>query len=180
MITATDIELLNRNNFRNCLEAISRPGTIYQIQDFLGSGMMAMATMLLYSEMSFYQSVTGEWRMIKALTGAGEVKVDTADYLFLESPHTDILMECKCGDQQNPDFSATLICACKHFIAGTRVLLSGPGIDGSREITLPATRRFFQKLREKNRHFPLGVDIFFLTVENQICALPRTTMVEIV
>ncbi len=178
MTTSIDIELLNRENFRNCLEAISRPGTIHQIQTFLDSGIMAMAVMLLYSEVNFYQEATGDWKMMKALTGACEGKVSKADYIFLDAPHSDILMESKCGDQQNPEFSATLICACEHVTTGTTVVLNGPGINGYKETTLPVSGTFLQKIQEKNRHFPLGVDIFFLTTDNRICALPRTTKVE--
>jgi alpha-D-ribose 1-methylphosphonate 5-triphosphate synthase subunit PhnH len=179
MTSPTDIELLNRNNFRNCLEAISRPGSSYQIQAFFGSTMMAMAVMLLYSEVCFYQKTTGDWKMLKALTGACEENINQADYLFLDTPHIDTLMESKCGNQQNPDYSATLIYASKHHVNGTRVVLSGPGIDGSSKTTLPTSSGFLQKLREKNRHFPQGVDVFFLTADNHICAVPRTTRVKI-
>lgn len=180
MNTTIDIELLNRNNFRNCLEALARPGDLFQIKPFADSGLMAMAAMLLYSEVTFYQQAEEDWGMIEALSNSKEVAVKEADYLFLSTPFEYILQETKTGDQQNPEFSATLICCCDDLTSGIGVILRGPGIDGTKETNLPVTSDFLELLAQKNKHFPIGVDIYFISGDHKVCGLPRTTMVEIV
>jgi len=180
MSTNTDIEQLNRNNFRNCLEALARPGDIFPLTPFFDSSLLTLAAMLLYSEVNFYQQTDTNWNIIKALTNSEEVVAKKADYLFLDTPLDNILMDAKAGVQQNPEFSATLICRCKDLNEGTLVKLSGPGIDGTKETKIPATTGFLQLLAQKNKHFPLGVDMYFLSDTHMICGLPRTTMVEIV
>ncbi|MCF8056389.1 MAG: phosphonate C-P lyase system protein PhnH [Desulfocapsa sp.] len=178
MIADMDLEQLNRNNFRNCLEALARPGNVYQVYPYNHSVIMAMASMLLYPEVTFYQQTEGDWNMIKAITGTTEREAHEADYLFLDVPDKNILQDVKSGNQQNPEFSATLICGCQNLKSGTSVILSGPGVNGRRQTTLPAPVDFLELLAEKNRHFPLGVDLYFLSREHGICALPRTTQVD--
>lgn len=173
-----DIDKLDRNNFRHCLEAMARPGKIFHVLSYDHSPMMAMASMLLYSEVSFFQDASGDWEMIKAITGSREEQVAEADYLFFDRPGETILDEVKVGDQQNPEFSATLICGCTDFISGTQVILSGPGIEDSHTMTLPVPDGFLLRLAQKNKHFPLGVDLFFVADDKSVCAIPRTTMVK--
>jgi alpha-D-ribose 1-methylphosphonate 5-triphosphate synthase subunit PhnH len=175
-----DMEQLNRSNFRYCLEALARPGDIFPLMPFAGSNIMAMATMLLYSEVGFYQEIDVDWDLIKALTNTVEVERGDADYLFLQSPREEILLAAKSGDQQNPEFSAVLICACEDLGRGTRVNLTGPGINGVKQTTLPVSGNFLNLLAAKNSHFPLGVELFLIADSDEICALSRTTRVEIV
>lgn len=179
MITEQNVELLNRINFRSCLNAMARPGTVFPIEPFFHSAMMALASVLLYPEVRFFQQADGDWTMIKAMTGTTEVKESEADYLFLDQPDPDILTASQHGDQQNPERSATLVCSCDSFANGNPVLLKGPGIQGSKRTTLPVPPVFLQRLAEKNKDFPLGIDLFFLSLDNTVCALPRTTSVEL-
>lgn len=179
MSTNIDIEFLNRNNFRNCLEALARPGDVFPIKPFVDSSLMAMAAMLLYSEVTFYQQAKEDWSMIQALTNSKEVTAKEADYLFLNSPLEKYLLEAKTGDQHNPEFNATLICCCDNLASGTGVMLSGPGIDETKKTTLPVTTSFLQLLAQKNKHFPLGIDMYFISGDHNLCGLPRTTFVEI-
>ncbi len=180
MTTNIDIEQLNRNNFRNSLEALARPGDLFQISPFAGSGVLAMASMLLYSEVSFYQQTEGDWNMIKALTNTVEVAAKEADYLFLNTPSEKCLDDAKVGDQQNPEFSATLICCCEDLSKGVPVKLSGPGINGSKQAHLPVSADFLKLLTHKNKNFPRGIDMYFLSYTNMLCGLPRTTLVEVI
>ena len=179
MITQQNIERLNRENFRSCLEVLARPGSVYQIQPLDNSVMMAMASALLFPEVSFYQETDGDWPMIKAITGSVEAKKQHADYLFLDRADHDILTEVKYGDQFNPEYGATLFFRCESFEKGCPVVLQGSGIREKHKMTLPVSPAFLHQLAEKNRHFPLGVDLFFLSGNNRICGLPRTTHVEL-
>ncbi|MEA2115765.1 MAG: phosphonate C-P lyase system protein PhnH [Thermodesulfobacteriota bacterium] len=179
MTIDVDIERLNRNNFRNCLEALARPGCFFQVTPFFDSGLMALAVMLLYSEVCFYQQAVGDWNMIRALTGSTLSRAETADYLFIDAPSKEALMAARPGEQHNPEFSATCICRCTDLATGTPVTLSGPGIDGVKRTVLPASPDFIHLLAQKNLHFPLGVDLFFISDNNRILGLPRSTRVEL-
>ncbi len=174
-----DIEKLNRHNFRSCLNAMARPGSLHQLIPFENSSIFAAAALLLYAEVSFFQNIQNDWEIIKAITNATEESVDKADYLFLSSPDKSILNDAQSGDQQNPEQSATLICSCPGFNEGAHVTIQGPGIDGCHEVILPATEDFLSSLMKKNKHFPLGVDLFFIGEDMQVCGIPRSTQVEL-
>lgn len=179
MNTELNVEELNRKNFRHCLEAMSRPGLPFTIEPLADSTMLAMASLLLFSEVRYFQRVVADWKMIQALTGARETSVNKADYLFLDCADTVLLDEVKYGDQQNPEFSATLIYSCTDVEEITPVVLSGPGIDGRKETSLPVSSKFLHALARKNKYFPLGVDLFFLWPGGALTGLPRTTQVEV-
>lgn len=174
-----NIEKLNRMNFRHCLEAMSRPGTSFSIQPLADSAILAVASLLLYSEVCFFQALDDDWKMVKALTGARETTANSADYLFVGGGDTVSLEQARRGDQQNPEFSATLVYKCTEDKPGTQVLLNGPGINGTKKTSLPVSSDFLHTLARKNRYFPLGVDLFFLRPDNTITGLPRTTVVEV-
>lgn len=179
MNTELNVEELNRKNFRYCLEAMSRPGLPFTIEPLADSAILAMASLLLFSEVGFFQKIVTDWTMIKALTGAEETSVDHADYLFLDCADSALLDEVKCGDQQNPEFSATLIYNCPNVEKYTPVVLRGPGINGTNETSLPVSPEFLHDLARKNKYFPLGVDLFFLLPGGSLIGLPRTTQVEL-
>lgn len=174
-----EIERLNRNNFRNCLEALARPGCYFQISPFFDSSLMAMAVMLLYAEVRYYQQAEGDWQVIRALTGSEQSEAAVADYLFLDAPSEEVLLAARAGEQRNPEFSATCICRCEDLATGTPVALSGPGIDGVKKTHLPAPPAFLYLLAQKNLHFPLGVDLFFISDNNRVLGLPRSTQVKV-
>jgi len=77
-----------------------------------------------------------------------------------------------------PDRSATLLLEVSALRAGEGVRLSGPGIATHRRLAvdgLPAD--FWLEWRCNQQRFPLGVDVF-LTCADQLCGLPRTTLME--
>ena len=61
----------------------------------------------------------------------------------------------------------------------TQVRLTGPGIDGLKEISLPLSKACIEARQCKNAYFPLGIDLLLLDTESKVLALPRTTAVEI-
>ena len=78
----------------------------------------------------------------------------------------------------NPEFSATLFFACEDF-SGTSALLSGPGINEKKAVSLPCDIEFISILKEKNSNYPLGMEIFFLNQKNELLSLSRTTKIEV-
>lgn len=176
-----DIERINRDNFRSCLEAMARPGQLQTITPLFHSGLLAMASVLLYAEVSYCYRGELDFELVGALCGTHRVPASEADYLFYDSPDPDFLFHAKTGSAENPEFGATLLFGCPGLdLDGTRVSLSGPGIKGQNEITLPVDRLFINKLKEKNESFPMGVDLFFISETNALLGLPRTTAIEVV
>lgn len=176
-----DIERLNRVNFRSSLEALARPGQVQEIESLFDSKLQAMASVLLYSEVSYYYKGEEDFQMIQAICGAKTSTAAVADYLFFDRPDTDFLYHAKVGTAEQPELGATLIFKCEELEAeGTSVQLSGPGIERSLTTTLPVDKTFLDQLGAKNDSFPMGVDIFFLSDSGKLFGLPRTTRIEVV
>lgn len=175
-----DIERINRENFRNSLEALARPGEQQTILPLFNSGMLGMASILLYAEVTYCYQGTLNFQVIQAICGANKAPASTADYLFFDHPDADFLHHAKVGTAENPEFGATLLFSYNdNTKESTRVVLSGPGINGQRVLTLPVSEFFITCLREKNESFPMGVDTFFINESNMIMGLPRTTHIEV-
>lgn len=179
MKTEHDIEQINRFNFRSSLEALSRPGEKQKVLPLFDSGLLAMASVFLYAEVTHFYAGKLDFELIQALTGSASASCRHADYLFFESPGPEQIEQAKIGSAENPEQGATLVYGLPdHPEHRIHVLAEGPGIKEPRKITLPADELFVQRLRDKNEHFPLGVDLFFVFANNQLLGLPRTTRIE--
>ena len=174
-----DIEKINRKNFRSCLSALSQPGSIYPLQPLFDSALLAMASVLLYTEVGYHYDGEQDFQMVAALTGAKTQPVALADYLFFDAPNTAALKEAKTGTAENPESSANLLFQCEDVSNGLPVHLSGPGIDGSLQTRLPVGTDFIAFLQDINSEFPTGLDVFFIDTGNRILGLPRTTGIEV-
>jgi len=175
-----NLEQINRNNFRVCLETLSRPGTTGKITPVLDSYLMALAYCLLYAEVSSCFKGKGTYEDIRAITGSPKATASQADYIFCEWPDKEILTAAKTGTLIKPDQSATLFIQTGDGGAKTtRVTLQGPGIQGSTQKTLPVDKVFLNRLREKNISYPLGIDCFLLNPEGVLIGIARTTTLEI-
>jgi alpha-D-ribose 1-methylphosphonate 5-triphosphate synthase subunit PhnH len=177
-----DIEKINRNNFRSSLEALARPGKEQIIQPLFGSGLLAMASVFLYAEVTYYYQGELDFELIRALCGSQQTMPDEADYLFFDAPLTQCLEPVKTGTPESPELSATLLFSYtdEHLSEGVDVVISGPGINRFRQLTLPTSIQFLRKLQEKNEVFPMGIDIYFISPHNEILGLPRTTHMEFI
>jgi alpha-D-ribose 1-methylphosphonate 5-triphosphate synthase subunit PhnH len=175
-----DIEKINRDNFRNSLDALARPGELRRIIPLFDSPLLAMASVLLYAEVSHYYEGTLDFALVRALCGSAPAPAEQADYLFFEAPEADLLEQAKPGTPESPELSATLVFDCSRTAPhnSSRVILSGPGIRREKEVLLPASRDFLEKFRDKNDSFPLGVDLFLILAGNHIVGLPRTTQID--
>lgn len=180
MNNQNDIERINRVNFRASLEALSRPGQIEKIQPLFGSTLQAVASVLLYSEVSFCYQGKVDFQMVQAICGAKERVAAEADYLFFDCPESDFLFHAKVGSAENPELGATLIFQCDSLDSkGTSVTLSGPGIETTVATTLPVDGQFIKQLSMINDGFPMGIDLFFISKNGELLGLPRTTKIEV-
>lgn len=180
MDNVNDIERLNRVNFRASLEALARPGQLQEINPLFDSTLQAMASVLLYSEVSYCYRGEEDFQMIQAICGAGSAAATDADYLFFDHPDADFLFHAKVGTAEQPELGATLIFKCDQLgTTGTAVELSGPGIEDVCATLLPVDRTFIEQLQQKNEVFPMGVDVFFLSDSGKLLGIPRTTRIEV-
>ena len=174
-----DLERLNRKNFKAMMNALSMPGNMEKIEELYNSNLLAIANTLLYSEISFFYEGKEDISIIEAITNTQKEIIENADYIFSDVLDNDLVTRAKKGDFINPDFSGTLIFTCKD-VEKIKTVLSGPGIDGTKEVYLPCDKSFIEELMGKNSEYPLGVEVFFVMDSGEILALSRTTKVEVI
>ncbi|MGY4688340.1 phosphonate C-P lyase system protein PhnH [Salibacterium sp. K-3] len=182
--------------YREMLEAVSRPGTISNIQTVspklpdphVNPGMMGIALTLLDGETSFAlvpESLTLS-SYIHHKTGSREEKPEKADYIFLYDLSLDfsfagVVETMKKGTLTNPHDSATLIVQVESFTANHQAsyVLSGPGIAFESRIHIEGMPENWEKARQSaNREFPTGIDLFFISEDAEIMSIPRTTRIK--
>lgn len=178
-MNTVDIEKLNRDNFKSMMNVLSMPGTIEKVEPLFDSNMLAIANTLLYSEVSFFYDGKEEVSLIEAITNAKKEEASNADYIFCDEINEYLFNKGKIGTSKDPEYSATYIFKCKNF-KGLKVKLSGPGINGVKETTLPIDKSFVEFFNEKNSSYPLGNEVLFLNKNAEITALSRTTKVEVI
>jgi len=178
-VNTVDIEKLNRDNFKSMMNVLSMPGTIEKVEPLFDSNLLAIANTLLYSEVSFLYNGDEEFSLIEAITNAKKEDEENADYVFCDELNEYVFNKGKIGTSKDPEFSSTYVFKCNDF-KGLDVRLSGPGIDGSIDSTLPVDKSFVQFFNEKNSYYPLGNEVFFLSDSGDITAISRTTKIEVI
>lgn len=174
-----DLEKNNRENYRQILDVLSMPGTKKDIDKVFDSYTLAIASVLLYSEVSYFNNTNEDFSVIDAITNTKKTTVENADYLFCDKNLNEILEKVKKGTFLNPDYSCTIIYCCDSF-DGLNIILKGPGINIQREESYPIDNDFI-KIFKETVEYPLGNEIFFLNKTNgEIKALSRTTKLELV
>ena len=110
-------------------------------------------------------------------TGALLVSRDIAHFAVLKRFDQSALEALPLGTLTYPDRSATVLVEAEGFETGIRFRLEGPGIDGSREITVAGLDADVIETRRRNRALaPCGLDLV-LTCGSRLLALPRSTLI---
>jgi len=177
-VLKTDIEKINRLNFKSLMRSLAYPGDIYTILPVFDSYLLGAASSLLYSEVSYFYEGKENMDTIKAITNPKVEVIEKADYIFCEKMDVNVLLHAKCGTFKDPDFSAVVLFTCKEF-KGLHVKLKGAGILGEKIISLPIDKSFVTQFNAKNKDFPLGIEVYFLSQKGEILALSRTTKLEV-
>ncbi len=167
-------EALSHEVFNALMWALSYPG---ETQKTAFANLEAIGLSLLDLETSFY---TPDEALKKTLskTGSKVKPLDQADYLFfshITEVDLDELKSAKRGSSVYPDNAATIIIHCQ-FTQGSKLLLSGPGIEHFNTITVSGIPEVFWQTRKQTRAYPLGWDVFLCDGQN-IIGVPRTTEV---
>lgn len=182
-------------SYRGLVEANSYPGEISSLSQYVKkntivtpfySTTLLFVYMLLDSEVTF--CVVGDKAeessdMIAKLTYAKQQSLETADFIFILSSADDeqikdAISKAKIGTLVNPHKSATLICEVESISEGQLITISGPGIKSEEFINLNYAQGWVTLRHEKNKEYPLGIEMYFVDVKNNILALPRTTQVK--
>lgn len=183
-----------QSTYRKVLECFSYPGRILslkeELQDYEGEegsfcGTQAFMRMLLDSDVSFHIVDNKEvGNKISQITYSKQKALGEADYVFLlanENHMLDKVIEAvKLGTLQNPHLGATIVVECEHIGNKEELVLNGPGIKSQNYVSFEMGDAWITARNEKNREYPLGVDMVFIDKENRLVALPRTTQVGMV
>ncbi len=180
----------SRQTFRAVLDAMAHPGRIVIIDNFfsppppLNLASAAICLALLDFETTFWtedlKAKAPGTGWLRFHCGCSVIQNPLeADFALITSPDImPALNEFNIGNDENPEFSTTLIIQAGRLSATKGKRLTGPGIETFSTFNVEGlTNRFWQDRQSQSAIFPLGVDIIF-TCENRLAALPRTTKVE--
>ena len=173
------------------LEALANPlrtvNLSAQVSQFAANGRwLAPALTLLDNETGFYWDGLPELgEEIRFLSGAAQVPLEHADFVFLSSTGANtepeaarILSQVKDGTHRDPHDSVLIFVA-----AGGKAELSlsvkGPGVPPEgRKALLSAAETAWIKARDaQGFEYPRGVEIIFLREDNSLLAITRKTVV---
>ena len=170
--------------FRALLNAMARPGLIANLGK-AGEPDAALTILeaLLDHEVTF-AVVPDRSETVDAIlrqTGSHNVPLPDADFVLTDTDAlSGVLEQVKVGDLEYPDRSATVVCLVPGLSvdeeSGLRLTLAGPGINGSRWISIegisPAT---VEAIQETNGFPPQGVELVFVTPSGRFACITRYT-----
>lgn len=174
--------LVQQQNYRALLDAISRPGRSQKITfnpDETDATTAILAT-LLDGEVSLSDPDNridpDDWPLLQARCAEPE----DADFIVCAGA-IPACFEPKLGTLASPEQSATLLLQVESFTADTAsIRAQGPGIETTAELSVCGLNHSWLSARQTwISAFPLGVDIF-LVAQDQVLALPRTTQLEVI
>lgn len=180
--------------YRKIVDSTSRPGLISDLgreAALLGgenetgcpNSLLLLALTLLDPEVSFKVISANADRIEKELnqlTFAKTAEADQADFLFIlndAEPGSleEAIQRANPGTFLNPHKSAVIIAEIGHIGDDDHLVLTGPGIQTSTAISVDMDGEWIKEREEKNREYPVGVDLIFVDKNNQLLSLPRTT-----
>ncbi|MEH7386376.1 phosphonate C-P lyase system protein PhnH [Bacillus sp. JJ1521] len=182
--------------YRKMIDSTSRPGLISNlkreaelleadIQTECTASLIVAALTLLDQEVTFNVVSENEETIsaiINQFTYAKPANIDQADYIFVlkdakASSLKDVLEKAKPGTLKNPQHSATIFVEAEKVMLGGSILLTGPGIQSTVSVEIDTQDDWIKCSQEKNKEYPLGVDLMFIDKEHQLLSLPRTTQI---
>ena len=177
-----------QGTFRSVMEAMARPGSVARIVAEVGTpaammrGTAAIALTLFDHDTPVWldpaMSETSEvTKWLKFHTGTPVVADSSISHFALigDAAALPALDRFAFGSNEYPDRSTTLILQVASLTQGHRLVLQGPGIDGSAMLQAavqPAD--LFERLDINAALFPRGIDVV-LVAGDAIVAIPRTT-----
>ena len=175
----TDIATDSARAFRVIMQAMARPAEIGAVGPMQAPAPLsdAAATLLLTLCDPETPVFLGQQHDTHALRQwlafhTGAPVVGAAEAMFAVGVWDDLpLSDFAIGTPAYPDRSATLIVEMQE-LTNEGTSLRGPGIDGTRELSLPDHNAFAANAAR----FPLGLDFYF-TCGTRLAGLPRSTRI---
>lgn len=178
--------------YRKVLDGMARPGEIQDLSneevkvsievDCYRNTFLAML-MVLDGEVKF-NILDEDNRLkedIKSLTGAKYSKVDEADYIIATKGCKNIneaIKKAKIGTLIDPQKSATIFIEVNNLSNEQEYVLQGPGIKDKENLKIDANEEFIYARNERNKEFPLGIDVILFDEYGKLVCLPRTTVIK--
>ena len=160
--------------FDALLWCMSRPGLTRRLPK---AGESPIIEALLDRECRVHSAVPGLMSEIMR-TGAAISEIEDADHVFLGTLSApDVLKQVQTGNDLYPDHGATVI-ARAAFGQGQRLRMSGPGVDGTVEVSISGLPDGFWQTRSALIRYPIGFDVFLIDHE-MLIGVPRSTSVEV-
>jgi alpha-D-ribose 1-methylphosphonate 5-triphosphate synthase subunit PhnH len=176
--------------FRKTVEAFSYPGRVIDLSpqadrlDFESvncpKAMLALGWMLLDADTTFSCREAEAARLLSLLSFARQRPCAEAQFVFTDGLAPEFLGDLEAamaGDLIDPHQSATVIAAAGLDGEGREYLLEGPGIESELRCRIGLAEGWRELRAERNREFPMGVDLILVDGQNRLMALPRTTLV---
>jgi alpha-D-ribose 1-methylphosphonate 5-triphosphate synthase subunit PhnH len=174
--------------FRLILKALSEPGQKVTLQGGPVWGALNAASTALLLTLADRETplhLSAELKNEQVLTN---IRFHTGAPLAISNPEIGLalfdarlqfadLLALPHGSEISPELGATVVVQVAALEGGSRLRLSGPGIEKPREISPQLPTALCDYLLERPQRFPLGLDIV-LTCGECLMALPRTTRVE--
>ena len=172
---------VQQQNFRQLLEAMSRPGTVqslHGIEDESNS-LLAVLSALLDNEVSFCDNDKLLSNDDHLLLQAKQDDAEEADYLLCEG-NQEPGFEPRLGTLASPELSATIVLKVDSITDGESLIeLKGPGIKEQAQCNVKGLHpQWLIKRQEWVSAFPLGVDLI-LADESRVMAIPRTSIIKV-
>lgn len=175
----TDLTYLNRHNFRSICNALATPGSTQHIKKAFDSYTLAVASTLLYSQVSFINLTNEDFYLLNNICNAKGENVENADYIFTNTLDSNLLDSVKKGSFKDPEFSASIIFCFDSKMPLYEYILSGAGIESSITQKYPLDNEIVKQIIKHNSNFPMGFEIYCLNTDSgEILALSRTTNIE--
>ncbi len=174
--------------FRHLLTALAEPGTLHQVSPMTSPGRVHEASYQIC--LALLDAETSLWIAPDLRSSSLETSLRfhcgcplakspaQADFALVTMASAGQLTGYCEGSHEYPDRSTTVIVQTDGLKTGGPLRLTGPGIDGGRQVTISGLDDHWLEVLSDNRvAFPLGVDLLF-TSGSTLMGLPRTTRVE--
>jgi alpha-D-ribose 1-methylphosphonate 5-triphosphate synthase subunit PhnH len=169
-----------RATFRALLDAMSRPGTVESAPERADHAVVAT---LVDHEITV---ATDDDRLREALASEGRLDAAApaeADIVHARDPGFVDIRECNRGSLVEPSDGATVVYRVDGLAEGgvddlTTVSISGPGVDGTAELSVDLPATVFEAIGAAQSTYPRGVDAVF-AADDAVAAVPRSATIEL-
>ncbi|WP_404330262.1 phosphonate C-P lyase system protein PhnH [Mesobacillus maritimus] len=182
--------------YRKMVDSTSRPGLISDLskeaalvevenQKGCPTSLLLVALTLLDQEVTFKvfsAQAEAVSKLINQLTYSKPTTTEQADYLLVlqdaeKGSLEEAIRKSKSGTLNNPHDAALIIVETNSVTSGEVHLLKGPGIQTMESAYVDTQEEWVQCRQNKNKEYPLGIDLMLIDQQHQLLSLPRTTQI---